>query len=663
MRIFITASLLLVLQLLSYNGNSQSWQWVRGNKLAGMDGWPVATDKFGNVFAAGISWGASAAQFGTVSVPFSHYTPAGYQSILTKYDAVGNVQWAKGTTNGDTWVIGVCTDGYGNAYLFGTFQSPAMKIGNIILVNTLTPATSRQCFLAKFDPSGNVLWAKNFGNAQLGGAGLGGISSVLGVGGVMADAAGNVFVTANFQNATINIGAITLTNTDPTGTSDDIFLAKFNTNGVVLWAKNYGGDGTDDAYGITIVPSGDIYLAGQFSSPTIAFGSTTIANTSTTQIGFIARLDGAGSPVWACGSGGSGGEYAIGLASDATGNIYLTGGVKDNIISFSGTTIYNYYAPQAALYLVKFDPTNNVVWSKVMGSPSRNRGTWGYSVATSVCGSVWVSGAMQIDTPARIPSSVEIDGNVLTAPAGSTDPVFIAGFTYSGVYDGGATLSSGADDQVCIACDASGCVYICSDYESQVNLEVGSYSLPSDSIAGELLYLAKYSPLKTVNPIIHDTTFCAGTTVTMVAPNGFGNYLWSDGYTGNEHPGNLPGNYWVFGEGKCASSIIDSFRLVTCDCGHLFVPNSFSPNGDGNNDLFYPRGDEGIKIVSSFRIYNRWGDLIFEKTNIQINDVGNSWDGTYNNQIPLPEVFVWVVDAVCENGTKITKKGSVTVVR
>ena len=663
MRIFITTTLLLVLQLLSLNVRGQSWQWAKGNKVAGMDGWPVATDKFGNVFAAGVSWGASAAQFGSVTVPFSHYTVAGYQSIITKYDALGNVQWAKGTMNGDTWVIGICTDAIGNSFLFGTFQSPAVKIGNIILVNTLTPAASRQCFLAKFDPSGNVLWAKNFANAQLGGAGLGGISSVLGVGGVVTDAAGNVYVTANFQNKAINIGAITLTNTDPMGTSDDIFLAKFDPNGTVQWAKNYGGSGTDDAYGITIVPSGDIYIAGQFSSPTIVFGPSTIANTSTTQIGFIARFDMGGGARWACGSGGAGGEYALGLAADATGNVYLTGGVRDNSITFAGTTISNSFAPQAALYLVKFDPTNTVSWSKVIGSSSGNRGVWGYSVATSVCGDVWVGGAMQIDTPVTVPPGVIIDGNVLTAPAGSTDPVFIAGFTYGGAYDGGAALSSGADDQMCIACDASGCVYLCSDYESQFNLYAGNYSLPSDSIAGELLYLAKYSPLKTVNPIIHDTTYCAGSTATMVAPDGFANYIWSDGYNGSDHPANTPGKYWVFGEGKCASSIVDSFRLVTCDCGHLFVPNSFSPNGDGNNDIFYPRGDEGIKMISSFRIYNRWGDLMFEKTNIQINDAVNSWDGTYNNQTPLPEVFVWVVDAICENGSKISKKGSVTVVR
>ncbi|MCW3123995.1 MAG: hypothetical protein JWQ38_3487 [Flavipsychrobacter sp.] len=99
-----------------------------------------------------------------------------------------------------------------------------------------------------------------------------------------------------------------------------------------------------------------------------------------------------------------------------------------------------------------------------------------------------------------------------------------------------------------------------------------------------------------------------------------------------------------------------------CDKGQVFVPNTFTPNGDGENDVFYPRG-RGISIVKSFRIYNRWGQLLFERSNIQLNDATNAWDGSYMNDMPRPDVYVYVVEAVCNAGTPINIKGDVTIIR
>lgn len=99
-----------------------------------------------------------------------------------------------------------------------------------------------------------------------------------------------------------------------------------------------------------------------------------------------------------------------------------------------------------------------------------------------------------------------------------------------------------------------------------------------------------------------------------------------------------------------------------CNTSQIFIPNTFTPNGDGENDVFYPRGT-GVNIINSFRIYNRWGELLFEKDNIRINDASNAWDGTYNGMAPRPDVYVYVIDAICETGEPLFLKGSVTVVR
>ncbi len=102
--------------------------------------------------------------------------------------------------------------------------------------------------------------------------------------------------------------------------------------------------------------------------------------------------------------------------------------------------------------------------------------------------------------------------------------------------------------------------------------------------------------------------------------------------------------------------------FLYCDKNQIFIPNSFTPNGDGQNDVFYPRGS-GVSKINAFRIYNRWGEMLFERTNISINDVSNAWDGTYNGGLPRPDVYVYLVEAVCDTGEPIFIKGDVTIIR
>ncbi len=101
---------------------------------------------------------------------------------------------------------------------------------------------------------------------------------------------------------------------------------------------------------------------------------------------------------------------------------------------------------------------------------------------------------------------------------------------------------------------------------------------------------------------------------------------------------------------------------IFCDNSQIFIPNSFTPNGDGMNDVFYPRGT-GVSLIKSFRIYNRWGEMIFERSNIQINDESSAWDGTLNGNAPRPDVYVYVLDAICETGEPLFLKGDVAIIR
>lgn len=111
----------------------------------------------------------------------------------------------------------------------------------------------------------------------------------------------------------------------------------------------------------------------------------------------------------------------------------------------------------------------------------------------------------------------------------------------------------------------------------------------------------------------------------------------------------------------CATSDSTNIFLI-CDEGKVFIPNTFTPNGDGKNDIFYPRG-RGVKIVLYFRVYNRFGQLVYERTNFQLNDKSAGWDGTFKGQKLNPQVFVYTTAMICDNNKLFKLSGNVTLLR
>jgi FOG: PKD repeat len=71
--------------------------------------------------------------------------------------------------------------------------------------------------------------------------------------------------------------------------------------------------------------------------------------------------------------------------------------------------------------------------------------------------------------------------------------------------------------------------------------------------------------------------------------------------------------------------------IVICKNANLFIPNTFTPNGDGSNDVFYPRG-KGLERVKMLRIFNRWGEVVFEKKDFPVNDAASGWNGTFKGR-------------------------------
>ena len=101
---------------------------------------------------------------------------------------------------------------------------------------------------------------------------------------------------------------------------------------------------------------------------------------------------------------------------------------------------------------------------------------------------------------------------------------------------------------------------------------------------------------------------------------------------------------------------------VVCNGQNFFVPNTFSPNGDGSNDVFFPRGT-GLDRAKILRIFNRWGEIVFEKYDMPINSASAGWDGTAKGKKANADVYIYQLEIYCRNGELITYSGNVTLIR
>jgi hypothetical protein len=328
----------------------------------------LSADANGNVYLTGYFY-SDTITFGTTTLT----NVGGGDIFIAKYDAAGNELWAKalGGVNDD---VGNCvsTDTSGNVYLTGYFKSATITFG----ATTLTNAGYMNIFLAKYDATGTVLWATSAGGTAY----ADGHS-------ISTDASGNVYVTGYFQSDTITFGTITLPNTY-IGYAD-IFIAKYAPNGTVLWAKSAGGTSDDDVRSVATDASGNVFVTGYFRSSTITFDTTILTNAGSFSYSdiFIAKYDTTGTLLWATSAGGTGFDEGLGIATDASGNVYITGTFGSANITFATTTLIN--TGGSDFFIVKYAPNGTVLLAMSEGGASSD---YGNSVCTDASGNVYVTG-------------------------------------------------------------------------------------------------------------------------------------------------------------------------------------------------------------------------------------------------------------------------------
>jgi len=444
---------------------SPSWLWAKSAGGINNDfaAWVVA-DASGNIYICG-GFVSPTITFGTTTLT----SEGGSNIFLVKYNSDGNVLWAKSTggTN-DDYVSSVAADGFGNIYLAGEFKSPAITFGSI----TLTNETGSDIFIVKYNSNGNVLWAKdvslptngeNFPQA------------------LTLDPSGNIYLAGNF-NTTITFGTTTLTSEG----GDDFFLVKYNSDGNVLWAKSEGGTNEDYVFSVAADGFGNIYLAGEFTSSTLTFGTTTLINKGN-EDAFLTKYNSDGNVLWAKSAGGVNGEGISSVAPDASGNIYALLYSESHIISFGSITLSN---EPGWNYIVKYNIDGNVIWAKCIDN------TWDDDMIYATVdpsGNTYVSGDFYSPT-------ISFGTTTLTNKGG--DDIVLAKFNSNGSVTWAKSIGGTNDEGAySVALGISGNIYLAGAFGSPT-LTFGSTTIVNNGETATFdMFIAKLSNATGINEI------------------------------------------------------------------------------------------------------------------------------------------------------------------
>ena len=318
----------------------------------------VAVDGLGNTLIIGDFAGAIDFGGGTL-------TSAGQTDVfVAKLDSGGAFVWAK--RFGDNQAQngrGIAVDDAGNVVVTGSFAGKIDFGGG-----ALTSAGGTDAFVAKFDPDGNHLWSKRFGDAQAQSGKA-----------VAVDPAGNVVILGDAAGV-IDFGGGALT----TAGGNDVFLASLDENGNYFWGKIFGNNVAQAGSAVAIDTVGNVVITGSAAGQ-INFGGGALISAGGNDV-FVARFTQGGMHLWSKLFGGAGAENGRGVSVDPFGGIVLTGDFATTV-NFGGTALTS--AGNTDVFVVKLDSLGGHVWSRRAGDAQAQVPN---GVATDITG-VLVAGA------------------------------------------------------------------------------------------------------------------------------------------------------------------------------------------------------------------------------------------------------------------------------
>ena len=547
-----------------------------------------------------------------------------YKSIL-KFNSSGIRTWCtyfSGTA--DEEGLALTTDNLNNLYITGYTNStdfPIQFLGGAY--NQSVNGGYWDAFLLKFNNSNSLVYSSY----------VGGDSWDWGQS-ITIDNSNNVFIAGDTESSNFPVKFLVgAYNQSINGGIEDVFICKFNTSNQIIWATYYGGSNREFflSYDNLEVDNCDnIFLS--FStigddSPTTSSTPTTHSNFgfddniacitngyAMTYDNFIVKFSDNGGVLWDSYIGGDGNDFRTPIEIDTFNNLYVSGEwtsiTNESSYPFqnqSGSYFNSTFNGYDDGYILKFKPTLAINQFQVNDENCNCTGTASVSIANGDIpySYIWSNGVTLLNTTNTIST--------------------ISGLC-SGVYQ--VTVTS--------SCNQS---------------QVMSYSITSGGMP-----LANIS----ANPIIGENPLVVNYTNSS---SGGTSYLWDFGNGNNANTYDVlsqtyitPGTYIVYYttlNGSCSSK--DSLIITVTD-GNILIPNVFTPNGDGANDVF--------KVSSQFikefncTIYNRWGNKLFEWS-----DIKTGWDGKVNNKESADGTYFYIINAKKIDGKEFKKEGAFTLIR
>ena len=369
-------------------------------------GYGVAVDTADNVFITGMTESSSGiATTGAYQTTLAgegglNYGGGEYgDAFLAKFTSAGSLLWGTyfGGSGGDC-ANGISTDLTGSVYITGTTGSTSgIATPGAYQTDFGNSVNGPDAFLAKFSSSGSLLWATYFGgynsyayyNTSTGGSS------------VITDKQGDVYI-AGATQCTLGIATSGAFQTSSGGgniENTDAFLAKFNSNGNIQWATFYGGSWNDDASGVAIDSSGNVYIEGTTQSPSGIATPGTYMDSLPPAWGnvYLAKFNSVGSRIWGTYYGGIDNySYGDAIACDHQGNIFITGSTLCNSGIATTGAYQNTFGGSDYIYgdafLAKFNSVGNLSWGTYYGGSNEDAG---FAVAMDNTGNAFITGITQ----------------------------------------------------------------------------------------------------------------------------------------------------------------------------------------------------------------------------------------------------------------------------
>lgn len=383
---------------LDANGN---FLWVKNFGSSGDDeGFGLATDASGNIYISGSFEGVVDFDPGS---GISNGTAAGSSdAFLIKLNGAGDLVWYKtfGGSGADV-ATALMLDASANVYLGGNFRNTAdFDPGSG--TEDMSSLGLSDMFVVKLDASGNFVWSR-----RMGGLFDDHLSALA------LDLSGNVMIAGAFSG---------ISDMDPgSGTSNlvsnglsDAFLLQLDASGSFMWTKQFGGLFDDHASDLVIDVSGNIYVAGYFNN-IVDFdpgsGSSMLTSLGLSD-GFVLKLDVSGNFSWARKMGGLLADNVNAIASDLSGNVYVTGAFQGNADFGSGTALSS--MGMSDVFISKIDLSGNFMWTKNIGSSTDD---YGNAIVVNNAGNIFTTGVYS----GKADFDLDLGLFDMEAPGGSSD--------------------------------------------------------------------------------------------------------------------------------------------------------------------------------------------------------------------------------------------------